>query len=106
MVSDKIIEEVKRRLIKTYNPIEIYIFGSHARGTACPDSDLDLAIIVEELSKDRHQLLMDGYRALYGMRIYKDLLLYTKEEFEKHSKDATALSFEIKKEGKKIYAKA
>ena len=33
-------------------------------------------------------------------------ILYTKEEFEDYSKDRSTLSYQIKKHGKLIYAKA
>ena len=41
MISKEVIKEVKNRLVKTYDPIAIYIFGSYAWGTPTLDSDLD-----------------------------------------------------------------
>jgi hypothetical protein len=38
--------------------------------------------------------------------ISKDLVVYTKEEFEKTSKDITTLSYKIKKDGELLYARA
>lgn len=32
MVNKKLLEEVKNRLVETYNPIAIYLFGSYAWG--------------------------------------------------------------------------
>lgn len=32
MVNKNVLEEVKKRLVETYNPIEIYLFGSHVWG--------------------------------------------------------------------------
>jgi Polymerase beta, Nucleotidyltransferase len=52
MINQAIIEEVKNRLIKTYNPIAIYLFGSHAWGKPDEESDLDLLIVVEDFKKD------------------------------------------------------
>jgi predicted nucleotidyltransferase len=40
MISPDVIEEVKNRLIKAYNPLEIYIFGSYAWGHPDDESDL------------------------------------------------------------------
>ena len=37
MINKNIIKEVTEKLIKTYNPIEIYLFGSYAWGS--PDED-------------------------------------------------------------------
>lgn len=106
MITEQTIEEVKKRLVNTYDPFAIYLFGSYARGTQNQDSDLDLAIIIKEYSKDRHSLLVDGHRALYGLKIPKDLFIFSCDEFERYSKDQTRLSFTILNEGKKIYAKS
>lgn len=50
MINKETIEEVKNRLVKTYNPIAIYLFGSYAWGSPTEDSDLDLLVIIEHLS--------------------------------------------------------
>lgn len=106
MIEDKVIEEVKKRLVKTYNPLEIYIFGSYAWG--CPDeeSDLDLLIVIEKYNKDRHSTLVDGHRALFNVGIPKDILVYSKDEFDQFSNDVTRLCYKIKHKGRKIYANA
>jgi predicted nucleotidyltransferase len=106
MVDKKIIEEVKKRLIKAYNPLEIYVFGSYAWG--CPDeeSDLDLLIVIERYEKDRHATLVEGHKALVDVDVSKDILVYSKDEFERFSNDVTRLCYKIKHKGRKIYAKA
>lgn len=100
------IEEVKKRLVKTYNPLEIYVFGSHAWGSPDEDSDLDLLVVVEKFDKDRYHALVKGHKALIGLKLSKDILVYTKEEFDLDSHDVTALGYKIKRKGKQIYAKA
>ena len=106
MVDAKMIEEVKQRLINTYNPNEIYIFGSYAWG--CPDeeSDLDLVVVVDKIDKDRYKAMADGHRALMDLRLSKDILLFTQEEFNERSDDVTTLCYKIKRKGKQIYARA
>lgn len=41
---NKIIEEIKKKLIEKCNPEAIILFGSYARGTQNAESDIDLAI--------------------------------------------------------------
>ena len=48
MITNEVIEEVKNRLVKTYDPLAIYLFGSYAWGTPTEESDLDLVIIVDQ----------------------------------------------------------
>lgn len=106
MISKEIIEEVKNRLIKTYNPVSIYLFGSYAWGCPTEDSDLDLMIVIEKSDEKLYQRQRSGHRALFGLGISKDLIVYTQDEFEKLSGDITTLGYKIKREGKVLYARA
>lgn len=106
MISRNEIEEAKKRLVKVLNPLEIYLFGSYAWGHPRENSDLDIAVIVDEGISDKHQMLIDGHRELFDLEFSKDLIILTKKEFEKYSQDTTRLSFKIRHRGIKIYAKA
>lgn len=106
MITHETIEEVKNRLIKVYNPLEIYLFGSYAWGTPTEDSDLDLLIVIEESDEKRHKRGKPGFEALWGMCISKDLIVYTKDELEKYSADPTSLVHKILKDGKALYVRA
>lgn len=106
MIDEKMIEEVKRRLIATYDPLEIYLFGSYAWGKPDQDSDLDLMVIVDHYDKDHYYDLVEGHKALGDLPIFKDLLLYDKAYFEKALRDEHSFCFTIKNRGKRIYAKA
>lgn len=106
MIDQAAIEEVKKRLIKTYDPIAIYLFGSYAWGKPDEDSDLDLLVVIDDFKKDKYADMIEGYKALAGMGIPKDILLYTKPQFDESSKDITTFCYKIVKRGKKIYARA
>jgi predicted nucleotidyltransferase len=106
MISAEQIEQVKERLIKTYDPLAIYIFGSYAWGNPTEDSDLDLLIVVDQYKRDRYIDMAEGHRSLIGLNVFKDILLYNKEQFEQSAHDKLSLCHKIFMEGKKIYAKA
>lgn len=106
MISHDQLEQVKERLIKIYDPVAIYIFGSYAWGKPNEESDLDLLIVVDDYKRDRYNDLVEGHRSLIGMNIAKDILLYNKQEFEACALDATSICFMIRKKGKMLYAKA
>lgn len=106
MIAQKIIDEVKDILVKTYNPVKIYIFGSYAWGHPTEDSDLDILVVIDHYEKDHHQTLVEGHRALVDVDVSKDLLVYSKEEFDRFSEDKTRFCYQIKNRGKLIYVKA
>ena len=106
MIKKEIIEEVKKRLVKVYDPIAIYVFGSYAWGTPTEDSDLDLLIVVDESDEKSYKRPVAGHRALRGLDISKDLIVKTKEEFEEASSNITTLIYKIKEDGELIYARA
>lgn len=99
MINKETIEEVKNRLVKTYNPIAIYLFGSYAWGSPTEDSDLDLLIVVDKSNERSFDRPRPGQRALFGLGISKDMIVYTKDEFEKYADNITTLEYKIKKEG-------
>ena len=47
-VVDAKLAKVVARLVDAYRPERVYLFGSHARGTACPDIDDDLMLVVSD----------------------------------------------------------
>jgi uncharacterized protein len=103
---EKIVNDARDKLIKTYNPLAIYIFGSYAWG--CPDgeSNLDLLVVVDTEVKDRYRAFVEGHRALVGLPVPKDILLLSQKEFEQASERTSSLHYKIKRQGKKIYARA
>jgi len=102
-LDSKTIEEIKQRLVKTYNPREIYLL--EPRGT--DNIDIDIMVIVDEAGlQQRYALMAEGHKALIGIKVPKNILVYTKEEFDDYSADQSTLSYSIKHYGKCIYAKA
>ena len=98
------IQVAKNRLIEAYNHLRaIYLFGSFAWGEPDKDSDLDFLIIVSHSKEKKYKRAVKGLRALRGLRIAKDIIVYTKEEFEQISNDTTSLCYKIKNEGIKLY---
>jgi len=106
MVTKDVLEEVKNRLVETYNPIAIYLFGSYVWGKPTEDSDLDLLIVIDKSDEKPYERVRPGQRALYDLCISKDLIVYTKDEFDRISNTITTLGYKIKREGKVIYARA
>jgi hypothetical protein len=101
---DAVLPEVVRRLVEAYHPLRIYLFGSAARGDAGPDSDYDIMVLVPDDAPRDQQDCDLGYRALWGVGLAKDILVWTKSEFEKRLHLRASLPSTIMQEGKLLYA--
>mgnify|MGYP001595755788 FL=1 len=98
-----IIEEVKRRLVKTYNPREIYILEPQREDNV----DVSILVVMDKADlQQRYALMAEGHKALIGIKVPKSILVYTPEEFAEYSQNSSTLSYIIKKYGKCIYAHA
>jgi predicted nucleotidyltransferase len=106
MISQTVIEEIKRRLIKVYDPAKIYLFGSYAWGVPHEESDLDIFIIVDHSNERAIKRSFLGYKALWGLGIAKDIIVYTNDEFEASSQKEASLPYKVKHYGKAIYVRA
>ncbi len=105
-LSEKTINAVTNRLKDAYNPLAIFLFGSYAWGDPTEDSDLDMMILVEHSDEKQYTRPRKGFKALRGMKIAKDLIVYTKHEFNERSAELTSLAYKIKHDGIKLYERS
>ncbi len=103
MINKEQIDTVTKRLIKAYQPISIFLFGSYAWGTPTNDSDLDLMIILENSDEKSYIRPRKGFKALRGLKIAKDLVVFTKNELNSYLNEPSSLVYKIKKEGISLY---
>ncbi len=101
---DPVLSEVVRVLVNVYHPLRIYLFGSVARGDAGPNSDYDIMVVVPDDATRERRDSDAGYEALWGIGLAKDLLVWTREEFEKRLHLRASLPSTILREGRLLYA--
>lgn len=106
MIDKTMIDRVKDRLVDAFDPVAIYLFGSYAWGNPDEESDLDILIVTDKYTKNRYMMMADGHRALRGLDIAKDILLYSKDDFDRFAADKISFCSKIARDGKMIYAKA
>lgn len=73
--------------------------------TPTEDSDLDFIVVISNSRQQFYKRAVKGYHALRDMTISKDILVFTKKEFDERSDDLTTLCYKAKHDGKLIYAK-
>ena len=103
MVSKKILNEAKERLVKNFHPQRIILFGSQARKTADKHSDVDLLVICN-FQGNRRALLVAMDRSLKGLPMARDIMVLTPEEFERDRHIPGTVARPAWREGKVLYA--
>lgn len=71
--------EAVRRIVAGFQPLQIILFGSWARGDARPDSDLDLLVVLPTVD-DKRRTTIDILQALNELPISKDVVVTTPVE--------------------------
>jgi len=102
-VSDRV-DEMVRRIVERFGPEQIILFGSHARGAAEPESDVDLLVVMPvEGSKREKQL--EVRLALHDIRGPKDIIVTRPDEFEWRREIVGTIEHVCALEGKVLYAR-
>lgn len=94
-----------RRIVEKFHPDRVILFGSHARGSADSDSDVDL-LVVMPVSDSKRSSQLDIRRALREIRASVDVIVTTPEEFEWRREVVGTIEYPAVKEGKLVYARS
>ena len=101
---DKILNMMVKRLVKQFNPDQIILFGSHARGTARPDSDIDLLVVLPVTGSKRAKQV-EMRVALHDIRVPKDIIVATPDQVMRQRDIVGTLIRPALREGKVLYAR-
>lgn len=98
------IERMARCIVERFDPEKIILFGSHARGAARADSDVDLLVVMRYAgSKTQAQAAIR--MALSDFRLAKDIVVVTPEEFAWRSRIPGTVERPAALEGKILHAR-
>jgi predicted nucleotidyltransferase len=94
------LESIIQQIEAVFHPHKVLLFGSHAKGTSNKQSDIDLCIVAETLSK--RDTLTEMY---FGIKsdLPLDIILYTPEEWSIYVKDPMSFAAQIDREGLVLY---
>jgi len=99
-----LITKMVQIIVARFRPEKIILFGSHARGDAGPDSDVDLLIIMPVVGS-RHEKRVEIRRALHAIGIPKDILVSTPEEYGRRKYVPGTIEWPAEREGRVLYAR-
>lgn len=97
------IETMVRRLVDRFDPDQIILFGSHARGTAGPDSDVDLLVVMPE-GTHRGDTMGYLYQTVRGVGLPFDVMVATPQDLEKYGDRPGLVYRTALREGREVYA--
>ena len=98
------LKEIVRRLVAAYEPEQIYIFGSVARGESGPDSDYDLLVVVPDGAQPERRDSRLAYQVLWGIGTAVDAVVCTSGWFHARTHLKASLPGTVLREGKLLYA--
>lgn len=99
------ISRIVDRIVDRFAPEQIILFGSHAKGTADPDSDVDL-LVVMPVSGSRRQKAVEVGVALHDFKVPKDIMISTPEDFSWRKDVVGTIEYPATREGIVLYAKS
>ena len=102
---DRAVRTMVRRIVRQFHPDRVILFGSRARGKAGPDSDVDLLVLMP-VEGPKHKKQVQIRVALHDIRVPKDIIVTTPEDFEWRKEIPGTIEYPAVKEGKLLYARS
>ena len=97
------IRRYSRTIVEKFQPQKIILFGSYAHGTATPDSDVDLLVVMPTKNEIEQAILIDEAIEERGFPL--DLLVRTPESVLEQIGEGNTFLQEIVTRGKVLYEK-
>jgi uncharacterized protein len=99
------IDRMVKRLVSKFHPDKIILFGSHARGDAGPDSDVDLLIVmaIEGSIRDKR---LEIRLALHDIPVPMDIFITSPEDFAWRKDVVGTIEWPAAREGVVLYARS
>jgi len=101
---DPVLAEIVRRLVAAYQPEQVYLFGSQARGEAGPNSDYDLLLVVPDNAPPERKRSRLAYEVLRGTGAAADVLVCRRSYFEARRHLKASLPGTVLREGRLLHA--
>lgn len=102
MTTHELIADMTDRIARDFHPLRIILFGSHARGDATADSDVDLLVVLPE-APNKRQAAIEIRRALRDLPISKDIIVTTPDEIARRGDLIGPVLRPALREGKVLY---
>ena len=103
--AEQTIRDMVRQIAIRFRPEQVILVGSYAKGTAGPDSDVDLLVIMRPEGSKRQQATKIDI-ALKDAPLPKDVIVVTPEDVERQRNIIGTVIYPALREGKVMYERA
>jgi len=101
-VTEEQIREIARKIGEQPGVVQVWLFGSHATGTAGPDSDVDLLAVYEEQPNAR-AAVQHLRKLLFDYVVPVDVLAIGRDRFGRTRETVGALAHFVTREGRVVH---
>ena len=102
MTREMVIQTMVDRIVQQFDPLRVVLFGSHARGDATAESDVDLLVVLREMS-DKRRAAIEIRRALGDLPVAKDIVVTTPDEIARRGDLVGSVLRPALREGRTLY---
>ena len=101
-VTENLLQEITQRIVESFSPEKVILFGSQASGTPRADSDIDLLIIMNS-HLSAIQRAVEVKRACRPRFVSMDVLVKTPEELTTRLQQGNLFLRQILEQGRVLY---
>jgi uncharacterized protein len=106
VVTEELLKAMTEKIVQEVNPRKVVLFGSHAKGTARPDSDLDFLVIEDgpfDAQRSRRAAMARLWMLFPEVRVPIDFLVYSPEEVAKWEGSRNHVIHHAMNDGRVLY---
>ena len=100
--SKEALDKIVDRIVRVASPERIILFGSAAKGTMGPESDVDL-LVIKRGDFHRGRLTEEIYMGLWGVDYRVDIVVVTVDDVERYRDSHALVIAPALREGKVVY---
>ena len=100
--TDHILQNMTERIVQTFDPIRVVLFGSRARGDEHAGSDVDLLVVLPKVENKRGVAIAIR-RLLRDVPIAKDIIVTSPQEIARRGNLVGSVLRPALREGRVLY---